>query len=658
MTPPHPLTAPSPPALALLLLALAAAYLLTGDPDRWTPGTRNSIMLNHMAVAENLSPEHHFLGFDWQRLDDEGRRRYSLYNRFPVLGHLLIKLVTLPFPDDAWARLRAARLLMLALHAAAALLAWLALRRLVRDPWTALAATLLAFSSFHALCFADMVATEGAVGLFGLLLVFHGMAVFATEGRYGQLVAKTCGALLLDWHVYALVGPFTALGLASAWRRGDGRAARRCLTLGVVAVLFGSVVLGTNVAREHAALGSETPLAELPSVQSALKNTSAVSRGESAFDWPHFAEQQFSRIGLASVPYAVSRFVVDVGEPPVARRSGTPSLVAVSVLMVLTTLVLVVRPTVRCRLPLAALALSGPCWAIVMRETVRVGGHEFEGMFHAGVPLVFFALALPRLDRLLRRAGARRRVTVLAGAAAAAVFVLSCFLMARTFHDPKGVQRERMMFADTDAIRRFTDGRTFESLAYHYPSILLHGAVHAPRHLADFFVTDIGRAGSLTPDNRIVFLYDPGAYEAAMTEYVLRADGRRTVLESPDYDVYFIRSEAGGDELLYVRRDCPAAVRREPRFFLHVHPVDTSDLPAYRRRHGFENLDFRLFYFWRRDGKCYAVRSLPDYGIASIHTGQFHTRWDEEGIRRYENVWAGSFSPGDLDGPGGGAPPR
>ena len=172
------------PALVLLLLALAAACFLGGDPDRWAGGTNLEFTGNHMTVAENLSPEHHFLGFYEQRLDDEGRLYYVPYNRFPVLGHLLIKLTTLPFPDDAWARLRAARLLMLAFHAAAVVLAWLALRRLVRDPWTALAATLLAFSSYHSLYYADMVATEGVVGLFGLLLVFHGMAVFATEGRY------------------------------------------------------------------------------------------------------------------------------------------------------------------------------------------------------------------------------------------------------------------------------------------------------------------------------------------------------------------------------------------------------------------------------------------------------------------------------------------
>ena len=145
---------------------------------------------------------------------------------------------------------------------------------------------------------------------------------------------------------------------------------------------------------------------------------------------------------------------------------------------------------------------------------------------------------------------------------------------------------------------------------------------------------------------------------AALTGYELRADERRPVLESPDYDVHFVRNETQGDELLYVLRDCPAAMNpaRQPKFFLHVRPVDTNDLPAYRRRHGFDNRDFRLFQFWRRGGKCYAVRSLPDYGVATIRTGQFTARRTREGVR-YEHVWAGSFSPGDLDG-SGGEPPR
>ena len=640
------------PALVLLALALAAACLLAGDPDRAPGWPLAGITRNHLAIAENLSPEHRFLGFYTQRLDDEGRRFYVPYNRFPVLGHLLIKLVTLPFPDDGWTRLRAARLLMLAFHAAAALLAWLALRRLVRDPWTALAATLLAFSSFHALYFADMVATEGAVGLFGLLLVFHGMAVFATEGRYGQLVAKTCGALLLDWHVYALVGPFVALGLASAWRRGDGRAARRCLTLGAVAVLFGSAVLGTNFAREHAALGGETPLAELPSVRSALQRTGVVSRG--AFDWPGFAEQQFSRIGLASVPYAVSRFVVEGVGLPVAARYGTPSLVAVSVLAVLATLVLVVRSTVRCRLPLAALALSGPCWAVAVRGNVSMHAHEHEGMFYVGVPLALFALALPRLDRLLR-AG---RVTVLAGTAAAATFVLSCLLMARAVHDPERAQRERTRAADSDAIRELAEGKTIAIPGVRVQSSLQYdlGAAMVRldrKHLADFIVSDrIDGVRALTPDNRSRFLYDRRVYDAFLARYERRADRSAPSLQSPDYDVHLVRNGRRGTELLYVRRECPATMnlRRWPRFFLHVRPETRNDLPADRRRHGFENRDFDDLHFWRGDGKCYAVRPLPDYGIAGIRTGQFTMRPDQDqGGGRYDHVWAGSFSPGEHD---------
>ena len=669
----------SAPAL-VLLLALAAACLLGSDPDRRVGD--DWLMHNHMAVAVNLSPEHHFLGFYGQRLYGEDRRRYLLYNRFPVFGYLLIKLVTLPFPDDSWAQLRAARLLMLALHAAAALLAWLALRRLVRDPWTALAATLLAFSPFHALYFADSVATEGTVGLFGLLLVFHGMAVFATEGRYGQLVAKTCGALLLDWHVYALVGPFAALGLASAWRRGDGRVARRCLTLGAIAVLFGSVVLGANVAREHAALGGETPLAELPSVRSALQRTSVVERDyEGEFDWLLFTEAQLDRIGLASVPYAVSHFVfadaADVAELiRTNSRYGTTSLVALSALVVLATLVLVARPAARHRLPLTALALSGPCWVILLRESFywaeqdTYSVHEFHSMFYVGIPLALFALTLPRLDRLLRRAGVRRRVTVLVGTVAAAVFVLSCFLMARAVHDPEFAKIERGVMADFDSIRRLAQGKviavTMELAASHYYR-LRDTAITTParRRFADF-VLDYRLAGvrSLTPDNRSFFLYDRSVYEAVLTRRERRADAQRPVLQSPDYDVHYFRNEESWDELLYFRRECPGAadLRRQPPFFLHVRPVDANDLPADSRRRGFENRDFRFegvrwtftqlgpmqpsVQFWRRDGKCYFVRPLPEYDIASIRTGQFTERRTRQGVR-YDDVWAGSFSPGE-----------
>ena len=75
--------------------------------------------------------------------------------------------------------------------------------------------------------------------------------------------------------------------------------------------------------------------------------------------------------------------------------------------------------------------------------------------------------------------------------------------------------------------------------------------------------------------------------------------------------------------LYYAKRPC-AAVDTEARFFLHIHPSDVADLPAARRRHGFDNLDFDfLDYGFMVDDKCIIQRILPDYAVDRIHTGQF-----------------------------------
>ncbi len=78
-----------------------------------------------------------------------------------------------------------------------------------------------------------------------------------------------------------------------------------------------------------------------------------------------------------------------------------------------------------------------------------------------------------------------------------------------------------------------------------------------------------------------------------------------------------------GKELIYIKEGCSEQDART-RFFLHVWPQDEADLPAERRPHGMDNLDF-----WFRkygvvlDGACVAVRPLPGYVAARIRTGQF-----------------------------------
>ena len=75
--------------------------------------------------------------------------------------------------------------------------------------------------------------------------------------------------------------------------------------------------------------------------------------------------------------------------------------------------------------------------------------------------------------------------------------------------------------------------------------------------------------------------------------------------------------------LTYVRDGCMEA-ETVARFFLHVDPLDPDDLPAHRREHGFDNLDFTFARSGARiDGNCVAVATLPDYPIASVRTGQY-----------------------------------
>lgn len=644
---------PAPP-LVLLFLALTTMFLFGGDRGYFYRNTGDEhLTWNHMTVAENLAPEHYFLGFYKRILDADGTLSYEPYNRFPVGGHILIKLVTLPFPDDLSARLFAARMLMLTFATAAATLAYLALCRLAGNRWAALAATLLAFSSDDALYYNDLVTTEGVVDLFGVLLVFHGMAVAATENRHGQLLAKTCVALLLGWHVYALIGPFVLFGLVAAWRRREGQAIRRHVKLGVVAVLFGSMVLSVNFIRESIALDGEVSAAdELPSVKSMLRRIGILRfSGMPRFNWLKETRQGLDDIGRASVPYAVSYFlggdIRDRGD-----SAGKKTYRVLGLVVVLSVLVLLFSPATCYRVPLAALAVCRPCWLVTVPYNYELA---FERLFYVGLLLVLFTLMLTHLARLGR---GRRNISVLAGVASVPIFALSSLLTARIDHDPERATRERILVADFESIRKLAKGKTiffvennatqpwYYRQKFYFTDSIFVSSAH--RHLADFIVAErFSGARSLTPDNRLVFLYESADYAAGMAtaliSYKQSVRHDTPVVQSSDYAVYFIKGERNqGNQLFYLRADCPPTLfqHRRARFFLHVIPVDPTDLPEDRQRYGFDNLDFNSKWYWQVGDECYMMRRLPGYRIAEIRTGQFRGRKG-----RYESIWEGSFSP-------------
>ena len=105
-----------------------------------------------------------------------------------------------------------------------------------------------------------------------------------------------------------------------------------------------------------------------------------------------------------------------------------------------------------------------------------------------------------------------------------------------------------------------------------------------------------------------------------------------------DFDIYI-----GENTVIYLKSPCSAAdVQAE--FFLHVIPEDVEDLPADRRQYGFGGANFRYgnnaaLVF---GGQCIAERTLPDYPIARIRTGQFTPEGDQ--------IWMAEFPVGAVEG--------
>ena len=171
--------------LLLLLAALATVFLFANDRAHfYRPGHHNTLSAQYIAMAENLSPQQGFLPYVYRYRDAAGNPSYATYARWPIGSYALVKLAITPFGERFTTRLYAARVAMLLLFAAAAVLAYCTLARSIGDRWIALTATLLSFASYYALYYNDAVAPDAVPALFGMLLTAHGMARFEQEGRW------------------------------------------------------------------------------------------------------------------------------------------------------------------------------------------------------------------------------------------------------------------------------------------------------------------------------------------------------------------------------------------------------------------------------------------------------------------------------------------
>ena len=647
----------------LLLLALSSVFIFGGERRGYfyRAGPHGHLSAEHLTAANNLSSEHRFLMFMRQTLDIDGKTIYQPYYRFPIGGFALIKLAILPFGDDLSAKIYVARTLMLLCYAAAAVLAYLSLRRLASSRWIALTATLLAFSSAYCLYYGDIIQTESMMDLFAVMLVFHGMVIFEQEGRFLQLPIKTCIALLLGWHVYALLLPFIVFGLMRELVKARSGASpsshvlyllrhtalpllrSRYLTLGVVALLFGISALTFNFTSEYFALNRETPLTELPSFKSMVDRTGLSSNLTNAREsvlrylhWRDYSERQFHRVGLMSLPYAFSPSFVD-HDIRVLRLSVILGI-AVSIASLIG--LLFIR---RHKILWTTLALSGFCWNIAMRYNTAFPYHQFEALYYIGVALTLFSLILLGLSRL-----SSERLIAALSIAALLIFGFSALRMSQLGNPSQTVELHKAAIADFEVIRSMTDGKAILTHAmpkfhdsisvfnYYYlsGSVIINGYENvSPARPPDFVVTGMRADGlaSLAPQNRKAFLYRWEDYHGYINETTEAGDP----LIRADYDVYL-----NGNTLIYVKDACRWSDIK-PFFFLALYPADESDLPEGSRQGGFENLDFHFYDngIWLNYERCACRVQLPDYDIARIYTGQYIQQADGS----FEHLWEGEI---------------
>ena len=161
----------------------------------------------------------------------------------------------------------------------------------------------------------------------------------------------------------------------------------------------------------------------------------------------------------------------------------------------------------------------------------------------------------------------------------------------------------------------------FSSQGYKVLDIRLLPGMETVAELSDGVVFRVTAAEPFNADRH-------RARKQRYVEQLLEQAGERVVRS--DVDVYL-----GEGKLTYLKSPC-APEDVQAKFVLHVTPADPADLPVYRQRYGFNNLDF---YFdqrgVRRGDQCMVIVHLPDYPIGRIRVGQWisnenRTLWDAE----------------------------
>ena len=115
----------------------------------------------------------------------------------------------------------------------------------------------------------------------------------------------------------------------------------------------------------------------------------------SRLDWLPYLQGQFSRIGVASIPFFLPGYV-NVFEVGYGEASNGLLSVFVGTGMLGASLIGLI--VCRYKILVATLISAGIVWALTVRHSGYV--HDFEALFYIGIPLTCFSLVLLCIRRL------------------------------------------------------------------------------------------------------------------------------------------------------------------------------------------------------------------------------------------------------------------
>ena len=653
---------PLPPLL--LLAALSTIFIFTNDRGAfYRPGHHNNFSMLTLSLATNLSPDHNFLLTQYITFDQStGEPGYWPYGRFPIGNYALLKIAGLPFESDLSKQIQSARVVMLLFFIGSALLVYFSLAKIFRKPWVSLGSTALAFSSYYVLYYSDMISAETMSNLFGVFLIFHGMTIFVQEGKFRQLLIKTCIALFFGWHSFAILIPFIIFGVTRDLRQRKTNDIKsewvilghlksvifnRFLILAVVSVTWGGVLLSFNLVNEYLALDGEKAWRDLPTVQSLLIRTGVDpllnEEHREALNIQAFTLENMYRIGGTSVPFSLPGFSNRLG---VSKDSmlGTHGIVLGISFLSLATFVMFFTSAKILIVPLIAM---GFVWSFPFRH--QSAFHDTESIFYIGIPLVVFSALFMYIQRVLNT-----RVSALLSLISLLILCFSIAQISPIGYDDSDKIQQKFLFEDIKKVRERANGKIlfipnylinerFSSgwpIGFFFPDSIISSG--GDNRSSDYVLSGEKLPGSATliPDTISIFLYTVDEYNLGYDEAISRAASTASRLKmqgtdiSPPDSFYSSYHEQG--VLWYIRSGPCDAGHAEVRttFFLHVTPINVGDLPSDRREFKFDSLDFLPEEHWLdAGGYCVIRRDLPQYGITSIRTGQYDANgelWSSE----------------------------